>query len=261
MEAQIADIASKLDAICGKLQKMDTIEAKLEQMESVLCELKHENTYIREELATVRCESAKKDKIIDGLTDQVNRIDQASRANSVRILGLPITPQSSPTDILKIVFEQVVNPCLDSAKQSGDIPSMVVPFPNLLIDNAFSIPSRNNTSLPVIVKFANLTTRNLVFKHKKNALPQVKDPSTSKMRSKFTIYEDLSPTNHSLLQRFSKDSRVKSAWTYNGQVRFRTHTSENMYRVKSLGDTYESLVNISSASSQPSVSNQSPMSS
>ena len=45
----------------------------------------------------------------------------------------------------------------------------------------------------------------------------------------------------SLLQLFSKDSRVRSAWTYNGQVRFKTLDSEQMYRVKSPLDTFESI--------------------
>jgi len=242
MEAQIADIASKLDVICGKLQKMDAIESKLEQVENALCELKHENTFVREELAAARSESAKKDAIIAGLTDQVNRLDQNSRANSICVIGLPVTPQTPQAEIEKIVFEQVVHPCLEQAKKTGDLPSIHAPFPGLLIDAAFAIPSKKNTSMPVIVKFANSSTRTLVFRHKKNALPQIKDPATSKIRSKFAIYEDLSPVNHGILQQFAKDTRVRSAWSYNGQVRFKIHNSETMYRVKSLSDTYESLV-------------------
>jgi hypothetical protein len=243
----MADIVSKLDVICGKLQKMDIIEAKLEQVENALCELKHENTFIREELASARRESAEKDKIIASLSDQVNRLDQAARSNSIRILGLPVTAQTPPSDISKIVFEQIVHPCIESAKQSGDFPPMYVPFPSLLIDAAFAIPSKQNSNSPVIVKFSNVTTCNIIFKHKKNALPQVKDPSNNRMRNKFAIYEDLSPGNFALFQLFAKDSRVRSTWSFNGQVRFKTHDSDTMYRVKSSSDTYESLVSANSA--------------
>jgi len=250
MEAQITAISNKLDTICGKLQKMDVIESKLDQLENALCELKHENTYIREELAAARGEIIKKDELIANLSNQVNRLDQNARSNSIRILGLPITPQTSPSDVGQLVFDQIVKPCLDSAKNAGELPSMIVPFPGHLIDNAFAIPSKNNTSMPVIVKFANQTTRNMVFRHKKSALPQVKDPANNRMRSKFAIFEDLSPANFNLLQQFSKDSRVRSAWTYNGQVRFKTSDSETMYRVKSLSDTFESIV--PSSTSRPS---------
>jgi len=242
MEAQIAAIASKLDVICGKLQKMDIIETKLEQVESALCKLKNENTFVREELAAARSEIAKKDTIISTLTDQVNRLDQSVRSNSIRVLGLPITAQTPQADIVKIVFDQVVNPCIEAAKQSGDFPAMYVPFPSLLIDTAFAIPARKNTSPAVIVKFSSQSTRNIVFKHKKNALPQTKDPGSNRMRNKYSVYEDLSPANHGLFQQFAKDQRVKSAWSFNGQVRFRTHDSDTVYKVKSLHDTYESLV-------------------
>jgi hypothetical protein len=249
MEAQIANISSKLDSICNKLQKMDVIESKLEQVENALCELKHDNTLIREELALARGENVKKDKLIADLSAQVNRLDQASRANSIRVIGLPVTMQTSPADIVKIVFENVVNPCLESAKKAGEFPSMYVPFPDLLIDSAFSIPSKANSSTPVIVKFSSTSIRNIVFRHKKSALPQVKDPASNRTRNKYSVYEDLSPANHATLQRFAKDSRVKSTWSYNGQVRFKVHNNDTMYRVKSSSDTYEDLVSSASSSS------------
>jgi len=246
MEAQISAIAAKLDTICGKLQKMDIIESKLEQVENALCKLKHENTYIREELASARSELSNKEKTISTLQEQVNRLDQSARANSIRVIGLPVTQQTPQSDILKIVFEQVVNPCIEAAKKSGEIPNMFVPYPSHLVDSAFSIPSKNSSTMPVIVKFANSSTRNLVFRHKRSALPQIKDPTTNRTRGKFAIYEDLSQTNHATLQHFSKDSRVRSTWTYNGQVRFKVHDSETVYRVRSLSDSYESLVGNSS---------------
>jgi hypothetical protein len=241
MEAQIADIASKLDMICGKLHKIDTIESKLVLVETALSELKHENSFIREELAAARSVINKKDEIISNLSNLVNRLDQNARANSVRILGLPVTQQTPRAEVEKIVFDLVVNPCVEAAKKEGDLPASVVPFPSLLIDSAFVTPSKNNSSAPVIVKFSNQTTRNLLFRYKKSALPQVKDPAIGRMRSKYSIFEDLSPSNFSLLQLFSKDSRVRSAWTYNGQVRFKTLDSEQMYRVKSPLDTFESI--------------------
>jgi len=247
MEAQIASISSKLDAICSKLQKMDVIETRLEQMENILCELKHENTLVRDELASARSESAKKDKVIADLSAQVNRLDQASRSNSIRVIGLPVTQHTSPADIKKTVFENIVNPCLESAKRAGEFPAMYVPFPDLLIDSAFSIPSKSTSNSPVIVKFSSASIRNIIFRHKKAALPQIKDPASNRMRGKYAVYEDLSSINNATLQRFAKDTRVRSTWSFNGQVRFKVHDSDTMYRVKSPTDTYEDLVSTADA--------------
>ena len=129
MEVQITSISNKLDAICNKLQKMDVIESKLEQVENALCELKHDNTIVREELASVRSEITMRDKTIADLSAQVNRLDQSARSNSIRVIGLPVNQQTPPADIIKIVFDHVVSPCIEAAKKAGEFPPTYVPFP------------------------------------------------------------------------------------------------------------------------------------
>jgi len=240
MEAQILEISAKLSEICEKLSKMDKIESRLERVETALCELKHENTAVREELASARFELVKKDKTIANLSEQVNRLDQSARLITIRVIGLPVTANTSAADILKTVFTEVVAPCLEAAKTAGEIPPVTIPYPSFLIDSAFVIPSKKNSQSTVIVKFSSLHTRNTIFRFKKNALPKISEGN--RQRNKYSIYEDLSPATHAVLNTFSADSRVKSVWSYNGQIRFKTHDSDTMYKVKSLTDTFDSLV-------------------
>jgi hypothetical protein len=247
MEAQILEISAKLSEICEKLGKMEKIESRLERVESFLCELKHENTALREELASARSNLVNKDKTITNLSEQVNRLDQNARLTTIRVIGLPVTSNTPSVDIMKLVFSEIVAPCLDAAKAAGEMPTVVIQHPTFLIDSAFVIPSKKNAQPTVIVKFSAVQTRNIIFRFKKTALPKTQEGN--RQRNKYAIYEDLSPATHATLNTFAADNRVKSVWSFNGQIRFKTHDSETMYKVKHHADTFDSIVK--SASRHP----------
>jgi len=217
--------------------KMDKMFSKLESMDSLLHSLKQENTVFREELAAARLECKKKDEVITQLTEQVNRLDQAARAATLRIIGLPVTSATPSSEVPKIVYQEILHPIIEAAKAQGDLPT---PYPNLLIESAFTVPAKKDKPMPVIVKLSSVSTRNLIFRFKKQALPQIQD--NNRTRSKFAIFEDLTPATHAQLNSISADHRVKSAWTYNGQVRFKIHESDSVYRARSLTDTYDTVV-------------------
>jgi hypothetical protein len=231
MEAQFADIKASLSLLC---EKMSGIERSLH-------ELRVENTSVREELAAARREISKRDETIAQLSEQVNRLDQSSRANSIRIFGLQVTSNTPPTSIPKLVLDKIIAPIVNYAREVGDLPTTAGPS-LFLIDQAFAIPSKKGGPCPVIVKIANPWCRNLIFKHKKAALPQLTDLATGKSRSQFTIVEDLTAANHAQLRALSADPRVRSVWSYSGQIRFKSNESESVYKVKSLNDTFDSLV-------------------
>jgi hypothetical protein len=232
MENTITQMNAKLDMICGKLPMLD----KIGEIETKIQVLVNENAALREEIA-------KRDDKIDQLTSQVNKMDQASRATSLRILGLPITPTTPSTAIPDIVLKEIIKPCLDSATACGDLPpSTSLPF-HLLVTNVFALPSKKgNNSCPIILKLSSEYMRNLIFKHKKDALPKDTDLSTHRVRNRYSIFEDLTSTNHAMLRSLADDPRVKSVWSYGGQIRFKSHESDTVYKVKNLSDTYDSLV-------------------
>jgi hypothetical protein len=240
MEAQLATLNATLAQMAESQMQMCS---RMEGIERSLHELKVENTAVREELASARREITKKDEIIASLQDQVNRIDQASRSRSVRILGLPITAETSAALVPKIVFDNVITPILNKAREVGDLPKDVaIPHHQFIIDEAFAIPTKKGSSCPVIVKFSFNSTRQLLFKHKKAVLPTFRDLSTNQVRSQYAVFEDLCPTTHSQFRAISSDHRVKNTWSFNGQIRFKLHDSETVYRVKSLKDTVDSVI-------------------
>jgi hypothetical protein len=158
-------------------------------------------------------------------------------------LGLPVTTQTPPSELYETVYREILVPTLESAKKEGDISAQAILPPHFLIVNAFTIPAkRSSQSSPVILKLNSEFIRSLIFKHKKAALPTITDISSNKVRNKYSIFEDLAPATHALFRSFSEDPRVKSVWSYSGQVRFKTQESDVVYKVKSLADTFETTV-------------------
>jgi hypothetical protein len=194
---------------------------------------------LRAELASVLVVSRAKDEVINKHSDQINHCEQAIRGSSLRILGLPLKKDSSPMEILNSVFDNILQPILETAKAKGEIKEY--PSRRFLIDSAFTIPSKTPSSCPVIVKLSSVFVRSLVFSYKNNVLPKVPDPNSSRMRFKYGIYEDLTPANFAQFRFFAEDSRTTSIWTYNGQTKFRTKDSDTIFRVRSLGDTVDSI--------------------
>ena len=242
MDATLSQINARLEMLCGSIKKIDDIDATVKALDSKVEYLVKENDSLKQEIV-------KRDERIQQLSDQVNRLDQASRSTSLRILGLPVTTQTPPGELYETVYREILVPTLESAKKEGDISAQAILPPHFLIVNAFAIPAkRSSQSSPVILKLNSEFIRSLVFKHKKMSLPTITDISSNKVRNKYSIFEDLAPATHAQFRAFSDDARVKSVWSYSGQVRFKTHESEVVYKVKSLSDTFETTVKTVSAS-------------
>jgi hypothetical protein len=232
MEAQLAAINANIMQI----------SSKMDSMQQALHDLRVENCAVREELAAARVELVKKDEAILALKDQVNRIDQASRSRSLRILGLPVTSDTSASLVPKIVWKEVLSPILHKAVEAADLPaSFPITHFQSFIDDAYAIPARKGGSCPVILKLASSNLRHLIFQHKKSTLPTVCDLPSNKVRPKFIVFEDLSPANHAHFRAISSDPRVRSAWTFNGQIRFKIQDCETVFKVKALSDSVDSL--------------------
>jgi regulator of replication initiation timing len=255
MEATLQDINAKFEFLCGQFKKIEDIDQTVKSLDSTVKSLDSTVKSLVTENASLREDIAKRDDKIRQLSDQLNRLDQASRATSLRILGLPVTTQTPLAKLHETVYNEILLPTLDAAKQNGDITSILPP--HFLIVNVFAIPSKKaSESCPVILKLHSEVIRSLVFKYKKTALPTMTDISSNRVRNKYSIFEDLAPATHAAFRTFSDDIRVKSAWSYSGQIRFKTHESEVIYKVKSLTDSYDSLVKPPS-SSPPSQSSTS----
>jgi len=227
---QNTQINSKLEMLCGLLPKVEEIDTKIQSLMS-------ENVALRRDIAA-------RDVKIEQLTSHVNKLDQAARATSLRILGLPIAASTPSAAIPEIVYKEIVRPCLEAAIAKDEISAQLLALPyQLIIANVFSLPAKkDNPSCPVILKLSSELLRNVIFRHKKDSLPKLTDLSSNRVRNQYSVFEDLSPSNHAAFRTFSEDPRVKSAWTYSGQIRFKTHDSETIYKVKNSSDTFDSIV-------------------
>jgi len=238
MEELFENMSKKLDAMQTQLSKL----SKLDTLEDSVNQLLKENSALKEEVAGISAELKKKDEAIQQLTDQLNRCDQDARSKSLRIVGLPVNLNSTPEAIVDAVYDNIIQPVLLAAASKGEIRENAIPDKQFIIDNAFVIPTKKGASPPVIVKLASQFTRNIIFRYKKDVLPKSLHPETHRERCKYAIFEDLSPGNHALLRSFLDDKRVKSAWSYNGQIKFKLLNSETIYRAKSLTDTVDTIV-------------------
>jgi hypothetical protein len=228
-----ADIHAKLDHLCGTMMSIDTT---VKSLDIAVKSLVLENAAIRAELAS-------KDEKIQTLSDQCNRLDQQLRSSSLRIIGLDVTTQSSPAAVHNAVYKEILLPVLTAAQEAGDITNISSLPSHFLISNSFAIPAKKNTAKStVIVKLHSEAIRSLVFQYKKAALPTTTDLSSNRVRNLYSIFEDLSPATHAQFRSFSEDIRVKSVWSYGGQIRFKLHDNELVHKAKSLADTVDSIV-------------------
>jgi hypothetical protein len=141
MEAQLATLNTTLGQICGKL---DT-------MERAIHELRVENSAVREELAAARITIIQKDEAIRLLTENVNRIDQASRVNTLRIFGLPITNTTPTAAIPNIIFKEIIAPVIAHAVEAGDFPA--TPPPPFCLTLSSTQPSLSLPRIAVPAQF------------------------------------------------------------------------------------------------------------
>ena len=229
MDPTMNAIMDKLNQLSGQmselLAKSDKQEAAITKLEAALAASTEENRL--------------KDKIISKHTDQINNCEQSMRSSSLRIIGLPVTMESTPSTISNCVYELIMHPILEAAKCKGELDSY--PSRRFLIDSAFTIPSKNPHSSPVIVKITHTFIRNLIFQLKKDVLPYTPVPNTNRTRPKYGIYEDLTPANFQQFRTMSDDERTTAIWTYNGQIKFKIKDRESIFRVRSLVDTVDTL--------------------
>ncbi len=160
---QNAHINNKLEMLCGLLPKVEEISSKIQSLST-------ENAALRQDIAA-------RDAKIDQLTSHVNKLDQASRATSLRILGLPITSATPSSAVPEIAYKEVIVPCIEAAIANGDISAQLSAFPlHLIVSNAFALPAKKDQpSCPVILKLSSELIRNIIFRHKKDALSKFTD--------------------------------------------------------------------------------------
>jgi uncharacterized protein (DUF3084 family) len=102
--------------------ELSTITTKLTKMESQLDTISAENKELKSMVAD-------RDAEIFSLKIHINTLEQYNRSWSVRIMGLPLSPEeeSNPDRVKTKIFENILRPILEGAAAAGDLPRFPPP--------------------------------------------------------------------------------------------------------------------------------------
>lgn len=147
---------------------------------------------IKVELLTEKCDSLKEEALCAN-----DKLEQYSRKNSLRIIGLPAR-KDEDTD------EAIIQLCNEK---------LGVSITKADIDCSHRLFSKDSARSPIIVKFCRRTVKNMVFHNKK----KIKN-------TKIVIFEDLTKKRAQLLHRAKEVHGMKNVWTSEGVVLIKVET-------------------------------------
>ena len=238
-ESESKDEARPGNKVTRMLEKMSsTFASRFDKIDAQFIQVLKENEVLRESLV-------KKDKEIANLKDTINNIDLSHRSASIRILGLPISNDTTPMEIINTAYNLLIKPILTGAMEKGEIPA--VPPALAIIEFAYSMPAKNNQPCPIVLTLHSRLYRSLIFKYRREFAPTFSE--NNKIKTKFPFSEDLTPATFHQYRAFLEDERVQSVWTINGQIRFRLPDNDYVFKIRSLADTVDLVTNRSPSSS------------
>jgi len=158
------------------------------------------------------------------------------------------------------VYNLALLPILQGAlerKQLHNIPSV-----EQLLEVAHVLPGKDGDPKPIIMRFFNRNTKDLIFRLKKFYAPRIsgsggiggggggararaEEAGGFEGRGKYTfpLYEDLTRATFKKMRAIAEDSRVKACWSVKGQLKFVLHSNPNEIRkVASLLDPLDSIL-------------------
>jgi hypothetical protein len=182
------------------------------------------------------------------LKDSVNYINQQSRANSIRLLGFPVTEDEKVTtdgtkSLSTRVYDKILKPVLTIAKAKGDL-STVPTMPNT-IANIYRAGKLNSPKPPpIVITFSSSQTRLAVLRHKRNNLPALSDDEKRAGIKSYVLAEDLTSPTFRMLKLLHSDERINKAWLTEGRLYFilRNDTNNTIHRVKSVFLPIEKII-------------------
>ena len=184
--------------------------SKISHLESKVTTLESEVTVLKRELRAVK--------------ESVNKTELAARNLSARVLGLPATEDESPATIKKNVYDKILKPVLQAAKDKNQITS--IPQLNTIIEDAFRLnyaakdAQGRTLPAPVIIKFKDKAMRTIIFQNKRDAIPAPSSGEVAAGVRYYLIVEDLTSPTLKKLKDLRDDDRVSRAWTTEGAIRY-----------------------------------------
>ncbi|XP_063959079.1 uncharacterized protein LOC129254761 isoform X2 [Lytechinus pictus] len=199
-KAVASAMATERQKISDDLLKMESrLRVALDEKIAALHDLEVAIDIKLHELHDVKSKvEASADKVNE-LSNRLDHIEQYSRRNNIRILGVKVTPEED-TDAVVV----------DVAKRIG------VQMNAVDIDRSHRLPSRQTSrdelhssskSPAIIVKFTSFKSKQQMMKHRRRL-----------KGSGVVVVEDLTKKNADLLTQTSRHPKVTSSWTSDGRV-------------------------------------------
>ena len=177
-----------------------------------------------------------------------NKIDQHNRNWSVRIHGLSVPEDLVTTIGLKhacmiTAYDTIIKPVLikltPKPKCFGDEivwgPEKLANVPecfNLLANGHFVGRQQHNLSRTIIIRFFSRYLKNLFLRNSRKYMP---NPF-------FSVYPDLTYKNHHYLMAMKQDPRVKTAWSYEGHLKFTLNGHPDTFFVHDIRKSTSALI-------------------
>ena len=227
-EVTLKDLLFELNAIKTRLDKVDSLETKLDEMNKKLDSTIAENTELKKTVAAQA-------KTIEELQNGLDSVERHQRSWSVRVLNVPLTTEEErdPQRTMDKVYNLLLQPILEGARADGAI--RAVPSCDQLLETAHVLPGKAGSSKPVIVRFAKRTYKSLCFRYRRDFAPSASvrgDPE--KQRHLYPFFDDLTRAAAHKLSELKASESVHSAWSINGQIRYKLKNSDQVLRVKSV---------------------------
>ena len=180
-----------IDSLNNKFDKLETKVSKLEERADIV------------------------DERLNVLEEKINEREQHSRNSSIRIFGYKLDPETSKDAIktCESVYSSVLRPILQIAVKNKVLDSM--PAMNQLIEYGHTLPARKDKDgvtqpCPIIIRFQSRLHRLLVFRYKKEYLPN--------NRREVSIVDDLTAKNVAKLRELKNNANIDRAWSTAGKL-------------------------------------------
>ena len=157
---------------------------------------------------------------VNGLTLRLDHLEQYSRRNNIRILGVPTKPNEDTDEIVRDVAQRIGIPLSTSdIDRSHRLPRKPDASVNAEGSYANAAQIGKSSPPPIIVKFTSYKPKSRMMKHRRN----LKGSGT-------VIVEDLTKKNSNLLFKTSRTANVKGSWSVDGRVFAMVITSDGRER-------------------------------
>ena len=260
---QLTSITSKITRMEADLKKMETIESEMQNIKTLVVSLRDENKELKSALKQKDEQLCEMQAAMNSLEIKMNNVEQHHRGWGARVLNIPTTEEeeADPSAMIHKVFDLALKPVLEGAVRLGKL--RTVPEPEQVLEVAHVLPGKPGQPKPIIMRFFNRNTRNLIFSLKKDFAVREQDgrprngggggasggrvdgeQSGQRVgRYKYPLYDDLTKPNINKMRAIAQDDRVLACWTVNGQIRYRLKNDDKVRKLVSILDPLDEILN------------------